>query len=102
MATSGRPAVNPGNGKPSYVALASDADLFAETTDVKSVEDKVNHLTFDGRVKHPRNKRLLSIKLSGRVVAKTRTVIPPTGTLTITFTDTTPPQTVDVVYVDDP
>jgi hypothetical protein len=98
MATTGRGGVNKANGRPSYIALVSDADTFTNATDVRRVVDE-GGLDWDFNIMPPVKPRLLRIKLKGQHRKDDRA---DTGTLTVTVTNPNMDVPVPVGYVDDP
>jgi hypothetical protein len=100
MSTSGKPAVNCANGKPSWVALNSTTDVFSGSTKVTSVVDSANGLTFEGKEHYRGNPKVLPIKLKGQ--GSLKDVDPPSeGTITVTTTSPSNSTDVPVVYVND-
>jgi hypothetical protein len=103
-ATAG-PCINYSTGKSSHIVVIDAQGRFTSQTDVKSVVDTANSLSWDvKKVKGTSTK--LKIKLKGKGwPSRPNTVPPDAGSLTITLTDpTVTPPTVDpmpVDYVDD-
>jgi hypothetical protein len=98
MATTGRGCANRSNGRPSYIALVSDADTFTNATNVQRVVDEGGS-PWDFHIMPPVKPRLLRIKLKGQHRKDGRD---DTGTITVTVTNPNMDVPVPVGYVDDP
>jgi hypothetical protein len=82
--------------KCSHITIAAGAKPFTTTTDVSSVTDAANGLTWGHKVT-VRSTSKLKVQLKGTRVPSSRRDVPPdSGTVTVTLNDpTAPPPTVD-------
>jgi hypothetical protein len=101
MSTSGKPSVNTSNGKPSWIGLESGTSIFTSSTNVTSVKDIPNGITFEPKGQFRGNGKFLPIKLKGQA-SKEKLDPPSDGTLTVTTTSPTTSTDVPVIYVNDP
>src|SRR5438045_3640605 len=101
MITPGKACVNHAKGKPSYIALESDVDVFSNATGVSVTDENGDPWSASPIYRH--NPKILLIRLKGKRGTTVKDdSVSDSGQLTVTVTSPAATVQVPVDYVDDP
>jgi hypothetical protein len=99
--TPGKACVNRAAGKPSYISLESDTDVFSKDSGVSVVDEDGN--IWNASPVFKGNKKILQIRLKGKRPKDLKEdSAPDTGQLTVTVSSPATTVPVPVIYVEDP